>query len=123
MKRHTTYLIIAALATLGFTGCTSTMDTVNTPKYKRVPYQKPTPEKSAVFQESMMKVALSTQDDSKYQKIELDTPEKKAWFKDLMYRLWDRQITRDDFILEGLTQYPTHKYEFEFVANGFQKHS
>jgi len=120
MKKH---LILACVATFMFTGCSTPFGSVDAPKYKRVAYEKPTPAKSAAFQETMMKVALSTKDDSNYNKIALDTPEKKAWFRNLMYRLWDRQITRNQFIAEGLTKYPTREYEFRFVANGFQKRS
>jgi len=71
----------------------------------------------------MGKVALSTQEDPRYKKLALDTPEKKAWFKQLLYRLWDRQITRAEFIKEGLQRYPDRAYEFRFIANGFQKYS
>jgi len=84
-------------------------------------YYPPTPQKEAVFNKEMKRIALSTQNDPRYHRMSLDTPEKKAWFKQLMYRLWDRQITRDEFISQGITKYPTHRYEFEFIANGFQK--
>lgn len=120
MKRH---IILASIATLIFTGCSTPFGSAQAPKPTRVSYEKPTPAKSAAFQETMMQVALSTRDDAKYNKIALDTPEKKAWFRNLMYRLWDRQITRNQFIAEGLTKYPTREYEFRFVANGFQKRS
>ncbi|HFQ61238.1 MAG TPA: hypothetical protein ENK39_02915 [Epsilonproteobacteria bacterium] len=117
------YFILATLTAISFTGCSNSMNTVNTPTFKPQSYQKPSATKSANFKNTMMKVALSTRDDAKYNKIELDTPEKKAWFKDLMFRLWDRQITRHQFMAEGMSKYPTHRYEFAFVANGFQKHS
>jgi len=84
-------------------------------------YYPPTPQKQTVFNKEMRRVALSTQNDPRYNRMSLDTPEKKAWFKQLMYRLWDRQITRDEFIAQGIKKYPTHRYEFEFIANGFQK--
>lgn len=114
-------LLILTMVLISFTGCTNSLNTVQTPKIKPHIYEKPTPAKAAKFHTTMVKVALSTQDDRKYTKMTLDTPEKKVWFKDLMYRLWDRQITRNQFIEEGLTKYPTHKYEFTYVANGFQK--
>lgn len=120
MKKH---LILTAIAAVSFTGCTNPMSSVITPSIKKQSYQKPTAAKSAAYQDTMIKVALSTRDDSKYRKLELDTAEKKAWFKDLMYRLWDRQITRNQFIAEGLAHYPSRRYEFNFVAQGFQKHS
>ena len=117
------YIILTAIVAVSFTGCTNPLNTVSTPTFKPQSYQKPSATKSANFKNTMMKVALSTRDDAKYNKMELDTPEKKAWFKDLMFRLWDRQITRNQFIVEGLQKYPTRKYEFMFVANGFQKYS
>ncbi len=115
-------IMIATICALGFTGCTNQINTIKTPTIKPKNYQKPTAAKSAKFNHSMVKVALSTREDTRYNKMKLDSPEKKAWFKDLMYRLWDRQITRNQFIAEGLSKYPTRKYEFTFVANGFQKY-
>ncbi len=117
------YIILATLATVSFTGCSNPLSTLSTPSFKKQNYPKPNATKAANFKNTMMKVALSTRDDAKYTKLELDTPEKKAWFKDLMYRLWDRQITKNQFIAEGLQKYPTRKYEFMFVANGFQRYS
>jgi len=120
MKKN---LILTAVAVISFTGCSNPLSSVSAPTVQPKVYEKPTAAKSAAFQETMMKVALSTRDDASYNKIALDTPEKKAWFKNLMYRLWDRQITRSQFVAEGLQQYPNRRYEFGFVANGFQKHS
>lgn len=137
MKHNNTHLIFAALVTISITGCYNPIDSLlpthkpkkvkrvihKKPKRVVVHYEAPTAEKSAKFQETMKKVALSTQDDNKYHKMALDTPVKKAWFKNLMYRLWDRQITRGQFIAEGLAKYPTKRYEFSFVADGFQNRS
>lgn len=122
-------MTISVLTALSFTGCTSSMHMVSpaqnqtvqapTPKY----YQQPSPEKTEAYQNTMRSVASGIQNDPNYQRIALDTPEKKAWFKDLTYRFWDRQITYTQFMAEGLSKYPDRKYEFNFVANGFQKHS
>jgi len=126
------YLLIAIALSLTFTGCSNPLKLllpsskkVHKKKVKRhvVRYEKPTAAKLPVFQETMKNVALSTKNDANYNKMALDSPEKKAWFKSLMYKLWDRQITRRQFIYEGLKKYPAHKYEFNFVANGFQKRS
>ncbi len=119
----TKHLILTAVAVLSFSGCTNPMNSVSTPTSKATSYEKPTPAKSAAFQSTMGEVARGIGHDTKYTKMALDTPEKKAWFKSLMYKLWDRQITRNQFIAEGLQKYPTRHYEFTFVANGFQKHS
>lgn len=84
-----------------------------------MPYEKPTPHKMELYQQTMRTVASGIQNDNNYRHIALDTPEKKSWFKQLTYRLWDRQITRQQFIQEGLAKYPTHQHEFQFVINGF----
>ncbi len=119
----TKFLVLPILAALSFTGCSNPMSSLSTPTFTKQSYQKPSATKSANYHETMMQVALSTRDDAKYNKMILDTAEKKAWFKDLMFRLWDRQITRHQFMAEGLAKYPTHRYEFAFVSNGFQKRS
>jgi len=133
MTKRTYTLLAASIIAVGFTGCSNPMHSLlpsktkrvvhKKPKFKVVPYKKPSPQRLEAFHNTMKEVALSTRDDSKYNKMTLDTPEKKKWFKDLMFKLWDRQITRDQFILQGLEAYPRHYYEFAFVANGFQKRS
>lgn len=112
-------LLIVVLAGLSFTGCTDSMNSL-TPSTSATTYQKPTPQKEERFNKTMKEVALSTRDNPKYNRMALETPAEKEWFKTLMYRLWDRQITRNQFISEGLAKYPTHQYEFAFIANGFQ---
>ena len=120
---------IAILTALSFSGCTSSMNMFSTPQTEPAPkhspkhYQQPSPEKLEAYQSTMRNVASGIKDDPNYQRIALDTPEKKAWFKDLTYRLWDRQISYSQFMAEGLSKYPDRKYEFNFVSNGFQKHS
>jgi len=117
-------LLAAGIAMLAFTGCTSTTYPVpsvpEAPVVKYVPYNQASPEKQNRFHEDMIAVAMSTKNDPNYHRMALDTPEKKAWFKDLMYRLWDGQITKQQFVSEGVREYPNHGYEFKFVANGFE---
>ncbi|RUM74213.1 MAG: hypothetical protein DSZ10_02000 [Sulfurovum sp.] len=120
-------IILATIAALALAGCSNPMRVLmprsgvaHKAKTSTTHYKAPSPEKEARFNEAMRKVALSTQNDPRYQKLVLDTPEKKKWFKNLMYRLWDRQITRAEFINEGLKKYPDHGYEFSYIANGFQ---
>ena len=117
------YFILTAIAVLGFNGCSNSIDAVNAPSLKSQPHQKPSEAKSSDFKSTMKEVAFSTRDDAKYNKMALDTPEKKTWFKDLMFRLWDKQITKNQFIAEGIAKYHTHEYEFSFVADGFLKRS
>ena len=107
-------VLIALLASLSFTACTST----SVPKPQS--YVQPSQAKMNQFSPIMKKVALSTRDDSKYKKMDIK-PKDKKWFKMLMYKLWDRQITKVQFVSQGLTRYPKNHYEFSFIANGFQR--
>jgi len=138
MKYH--LLIISLTASLGLTGCvnpfspsfsigskikkpskkTSLKKHIMIQKEHQVSYADANEKKYAMFRKKMREVAKSTLENKKYNKMTLGTEEKKEWFTNLMYQLWDRQITRRQFIQEGLTKYPSHQYEFEFIANGFQ---
>lgn len=123
-------LLLLTLIGLSLAACTSdTLSSVipssstssSTPTYTSSvkSYENASPEKTEAFNATMKKVAAGIQNDPKYDRISLDTTEKKAWFKDLTFRLWDRQITKDQFMAEGLRRYPTHRYEFQFIINGF----
>ena len=121
------YLILLILTLFIFTGCITAPqpqpDIHTIPQLPDIIYEEPSSQKSEAFHTAISKVALTIKNDSTYNKMNLDTSEKKEWFKHLMYQLWDRQITRQVFISKGLERYPTHNYEFLFVANGFQKGS
>jgi hypothetical protein len=69
----------------------------------------------------MRTVGLSTRQDPKYKSFGFKTTEEKIWFRDLTYAYWHRDITKNQFISKGLAKYPTHRYEFNFVADGFLK--
>jgi len=115
-------LITTAVSGFILTGCTASLNPFKTSAPKKTVkhiYEKPSLAKMEHYNNTMGKVAAGIKDDPKYTRITLDTSEKKAWFKNLTYRLWDRQITRDQFISEGIKKYPTHRYEFEFVVKGF----
>jgi len=124
-------LLAAGIAALALSGCTNNMvpslspsapaPAPKAPVVQRTDYAHASPEKQDRFHEDMIAVAKSTKNDPNYHRMALDTPERKAWFKDLMYRLWDGQITKQQFIAEGVNKYPNHQYEFEFVANGFEQ--
>ncbi|MGB5505918.1 MAG: hypothetical protein WBM70_04430 [Sulfurovum sp.] len=128
MKRH---FILVAFVALGLSGCTSSIDHLIEPNKSSQPsktaqstpmednYETPSPEKQTAYEKKMRKIASGIKDDPNYQRLELDTPEKKEWFKTLTYRLWDRQITRYQFVSEGLKRYPDHGYEFNFIVRGF----
>lgn len=123
MTKYTIPVTIISLMT--FIGCTpASKYLVSTPtQTKVIHYEKPTEAKMALYKTTMRSVASGIKDDANYKRIALDTPEKKAWFRSLTYRLWDRQITRQQFMAEGLAKYPDRRYEFQFVINGFENTS
>ncbi|BAF71674.1 hypothetical protein [Sulfurovum sp. NBC37-1] len=125
-------LLAAGIAALALSGCTNNSmvpsfspsapaPAPKAPVVQRTDYAHASPEKQDRFHEDMIAVAKSTKSDPNYHRMALDTPERKAWFKDLMYKLWDGQISKQQFIAEGVSKYPNHQYEFEFVANGFEQ--
>jgi hypothetical protein len=107
-------LLTLTLSAYLLTGCNG-MQEATPPKPL---YQVTQVKKQEAYNITMKKVGRSTLKDSKYQRIALDTAENKIWFKTLTYRLWDREITKQEFIEEGLGRYPDHRYEFEFIAEG-----
>lgn len=133
MKQKITLIFL--LGALGLSGCTSaTQHLINEPivtsndtndriveyaQEQTSTYEEPTPEKKEAYENTMKKIASGIQDDPNYQRFSLDTDEKKAWFKKLTFQLWDRQITREQFIQEGLKRYPNNGYEFNFIIKGF----
>ena len=116
MKQHILLLASAAL----FVGC-GTSEPSPSPQ-ARVTQIAPAVSKEARFHETMLKIAQSTQTDPNYHRMGLKSDAEKQWFKNLMYRLWNRDITRAQFIREGVKRYPSHKYEFTYIANAFQNY-
>lgn len=79
-------------------------------------YTKPNLKKEGLYKKTMHSIGLKTKEDPAYQHIAFDSTEEKKWFRMLTYQLWDRQITRQEFITQSLEKYPQHKYEFEFIV-------
>lgn len=113
------HLITATLIAWSFSGCTSSISHLTEPTQSQQYYEVPSPKKKAAYEKTMRKVASGIKYDPNYQRIALNTPEKKEWFKKLTYSLWDRQITRQQFVTEGLKRYPHREYEFNFIVKGF----
>ena len=115
------YFVIASICGAMLTGCSTVPQTLTPVKPVKPLYEVSLSQKNQAYNQSMLKVGMSTKKDTRYQRIDLANDENKQWFKDLTYKLWDRQITRDQFVAEGVSKYPGHRYEFEFVAEGFNR--
>ena len=121
------------LALLLFTGCTSSMDipspsghTTDTKRYTPLPMNNGVKaqdkDNKLSYKNTMRSIASGIKNDANYDRIVLDSPEKKEWFQNITYKLWDKQISHEEFIEQGLAKYPTHRYEFQFISNGFKQY-
>jgi len=123
MQRITLFCSIAAIF---LTACSTPVSSPS--PQSRVSHQVPLSStavngtKMERFHTTMIQVAQSTKQDPNYHRIALNTQEEKIWFRDLMYKLWDREITRQQFIAEGVKRYPSHRYEFTYIANAYQNY-
>jgi hypothetical protein len=93
-------------------GCAPQLDTT----YMSNSSERVSETKQKAFDEKLEQVASIVKQDPKYNKINLETKEEKNWFKKLSYRLWDRQITKMQFIEAGVTRYSSNYYEFDLIA-------
>jgi hypothetical protein len=116
-----TKLLIAVLAGFTFTACTNPTPPAPVQKTMVNSYENASETKIAAYNKDMRTVGLSTRKDPKYKSFGFKTTEEKDWFRDLTYAYWNRDITKSQFISRGLTKYPDQRYEFTFVADGFQK--
>jgi len=71
------------------------------------------------FIKDIKRVGLLTKSDPKYRRLDLNSPEKKDWFRNITYSLWKRDISNSQFIKLALQKYPTHEYEFLFIQRNF----
>lgn len=107
--------LIAATG-LSFTACTP--DPKPEVKQEPVAPVKTEEEKHAEYKYAMRNVGTDIKQDMNYQKLDLTTPELKEWFTDITYKVWDKQITQQQFIALGLKKFPRHAYEFEVISTG-----
>jgi hypothetical protein len=97
--------------------------TACSPKQPTSPASNPAPKsvnqerKGEAYKAAMRNVGAQIQNNPSYSRIELNTIEEKRWFTDLTFRLWNRDISKNTFVDQGLKRYPTHIYEFEYIAD------
>jgi len=126
VTKSTLFTSLVVATSLSFTACSNTPP----PKPQPKPQVKPQPQqvenkpkvtqaqKNSAYKNAMRKVGGIIKQDTNYQKLDLSTPELKDWFTDITYKLWDHQISKDQFIAFGLEKFPQHSYEFNLIANG-----
>ncbi len=118
--RNVAILILTVYALSGCAETVAFFEKGQARKSNAAVYEAPTPQKEARFKEVLAQTARTVKTDPKYRPIGLSSKEEKAWFATLTYRLWDRQITRRDFIEEASLRYPQRVYEFTRIAETLQ---
>ncbi|HIQ47000.1 MAG TPA: hypothetical protein EYH57_05185 [Sulfurovum sp.] len=124
------YISLAIVAAFAFTGCTNTLDSLtssNTGTASKnytqgtVAYDNAPEYKVNLFKQEQRKVGLLTKKDANYKSFApvLTSEESKRWFNNNMYLLWDRQITKQQYVAKGTSKLPNYRYEFNFIANNF----
>ncbi len=69
------------------------------------------------FEADLKKMLSAISADKNYKRMPLDTKEDEAWLTSQMFRLWDHNITKEEFVGIGLIKYPANKYELNFIAD------
>lgn len=130
MKIVTKTLFIASFIAIGlsFSACTKTpIQPTQKPQQVQQKVKDETPskkpqmteaQKNKAYKNAMRKVGESIREDMNYQKLDLSTAELKNWFTDITFRVWDHQISREQFVAFGLEKFPQHSYEFNMIAQG-----
>lgn len=69
------------------------------------------------FNEWAFSVIDDAKADSSYKVIPLDSRADQRWFMETMFKVWEREITKEEFIKMGIEKFPNNRESFEFVAN------
>ena len=113
---------LSILGIILLSGCTPSMPYIAEQEVKQEEINHPpeynilSAEKEKLFETDFRSVALKTKTDPNYQRMGLGTDENKAWFKDITYSLWKKEISKTEYINSGLTRFPNNEYEFIFIT-------
>jgi len=78
------------------------------------------PGKVKAFEAKLNEVVKEVDKDPNYRRIPLDTKEDQEWFLSKAFPYWDNQISKEEFINEGLKRFPEYRDSFKFLAEKFK---
>jgi len=67
------------------------------------------------------KVKHKISDDKSYHKIDFDNNHDIEWFMTLLFKVWNHNITHEEFIKEGVAAYPENRDTFKYFLNQLPK--
>jgi len=59
--------------------------------------------------------------DDNYKKIDFDNDHDIEWFMTLLFKVWNKNITHEEFLKEGIAAYPNNRSAFEYFLNELPK--
>jgi len=77
--------------------------------------------KVAAFEKKFTQVLEDIKKKDGYKKLPLEDEEDLAWFINLSFKLWDKQISKAEYITVGEKKFPGYKETFEYLADEFRK--
>ena len=79
------------------------------------------PKKVAAFEEKFHQVIDDVDNKKDYKKIPLDGEEDIKWFMQQSFKLWDKQISKEEYVKDGEGKFPGHNDTFTYLADEFTK--
>ncbi len=70
------------------------------------------------FEDKYTIALTDIQNDSRYKKIPLANSD-VVWFNTQAFLLWNKKLSKDQFIDEGVSRFPKNKESFEYLADKF----
>ena len=61
------------------------------------------------------------EDDKSYHKIDFYSKHDAKWFMTLLFKVWNKNITHEEFVKEGVAAYPENRDTFEYFVKALPK--
>ena len=106
-------LVLLFIVALLFQACSSSLDS----SIKAATKDANDPAVTKAFETWFYKVVDDVKANPTYKRIPLDTKVDQDWYLALMFTAWDKKITKEEFVTDGLKKFPDYKESFQFIAN------
>ena len=77
--------------------------------------------KVAAFEKKFNQVLEDVDNKEDYKKIPFDSNVDTEEFISNSYKLWDKQISKEEFVSKGTKKYPDYKETYNYLADEFTK--
>ena len=120
LKKIITLALGATLLLTAISGCSSmrNMAIEDSIKDKKGADDK---KKVTAFEKKFNQVLKDVDTKENYKKIPFDSNEDTQEFIADSFTLWDKQITKDEYVNKGLKKYPDYKITYNYLADEFTK--